>query len=48
MFFSTILIFPALAQNLGIEFASNLGLKETNLTDSCDMVVAIVKYLMTF
>ncbi len=48
MFFNMILVFPASAQNLGIEFASNLGLQNSAQSDPRDMAVDIVKYLMTF
>jgi len=38
---------PALAQNLGLEYATNLGLANQN-GDVRDTAVDIVKYLMTF
>jgi heme/copper-type cytochrome/quinol oxidase subunit 2 len=43
-----VLAIPASAQNLGIEFASNLGLQNSAQSDPRDMAVDIVKYLMTF
>ena len=43
-----VLVIPASAQNLGIEYATNLGLKESSQSDPRDMAVDIVKYLMTF
>jgi heme/copper-type cytochrome/quinol oxidase subunit 2 len=43
-----ILIQPVLAQNLGMEFATNFGLQNSAQSDPRDMAVDIVKYLMTF
>lgn len=42
--------FPGLvnAQNLGLNFASNIGLRAANQTDPQTMAVDVVKYLITF
>lgn len=42
------LALPVQAQNLGITYAGNLGLKTAQQEDPRDIAVDIVKYLMTF
>ncbi len=43
-----VLVLPAQAQNLGLNYARNFGLQGAQQTDPRDVAVDIVRYLMTF
>lgn len=48
MLVAPMLALPAQAQNLGLNYATNLGLQTSSQSDPRDIAVDIVKYLMTF
>lgn len=48
VFFNLTNVIPATAQDIGLDYAENLDLQTASETDPKQMMVEIVKYLMTF